>query len=108
MGIPFQHTRNKLRQTARKLKGQLEPAYHLTRHVLGHVDKEVHTLKAIHSVVAPLIDLTAQGRILNDNLSRASSSYDTIRNHVANADKMGRAAVGIAGILNKHSVGIGL
>jgi len=52
--------------------------------------------------------LTAQGRILNDTLSRASSSYDTIRNHVANADKMGRAAVGIAGIFKKHSVGIGL
>jgi hypothetical protein len=108
MGAPFQHARNKLRQTAQQLKGHLEPSYHIAKRLLGHVDREVQTMKAIHSFVAPVMDLTAQGRILNNKIGRASNSYDTIRGHVANADKVGRATVGVINELHKRSVGIGL
>lgn len=108
MGIPLQHTRNKLRQAVHRLKGHLEPSYHRAKDALGHLDREVQTLKAIHSYVAPVMDLSTQGRILNDKLSRASNSYDTIRKHVATADQVGRAAVGVVGVLHKHGVSIGL
>ena len=108
MGIPFQHTRNKMRQTAQKLKGHLEPSYHRARDALGQVDREVQTLKAIHFFVAPVMDLTSQGRILNDKLSRASTSYDTIRSHVAHADHVGRSAAAVVNAFHKQSIGIGL
>ena len=95
-------------QTADRIKGHLEPSYNQARRVLGNVDNEIQTLKAIHSFIAPVLDLHSQGRVFNDKLNRASNSYDNIRNHVAAADKMGRSAASVVATLSKHGVGIGL
>ena len=101
------YSRQDLRSAAHRLKGHLGTRFNQTREVLGRLDDGVQTVKRIHTIVAPLIDHTRRGRILNDNLSKATNSYDTIRDKVINGDRAIQTTAHVIGGLQKMGVHIG-
>ena len=102
------YTRQDLRSAAHKIKSQMGTRYNQTRDVLGRLDDGVQTVKRVHSFVAPLINHTREGRILNNNLSMATNSYDTIRDRVINGDRAIQTAAHVIGGLQKLGVHIGI
>ena len=91
-----------------KVKSQLGTRYNQSREVLGRLDDAVQTVKRVHSFVAPLINHTREGRILNNHLSKATNSYDTIRDRVLNGDRAIQTVAHVMGVLQKMNVHIGL
>ena len=102
------YTRQDLRNVAHRVKGQLGTRYNQGREVLGRLDDGVQTVKRVHSFVAPLINHTREGRILNNNLTKATNSYDTIRDRVINGDRAIQSTAHVIGGLQKLGVHIGL
>ena len=102
------YSRQVLRSAAYRLKGHLGTRYNQTREVLGRLDDGVQTVKRIHTFVAPLINHTREGRILNNNLGKATNSYDTIRDRVINGDRALQSTAHVIGGLQKMGVHIGL
>ena len=68
MGAPFRQTRTKLRQAAYNIKGHIGRGNHEARGGLQKLDGAIQTAKAVHSVVAPLINHTQQGALFNENM----------------------------------------
>lgn len=99
MGAPFRHTRSKLR---------LGTAYVHTKGGLERMDNVIHAVRTVHSVVAPLINHTREGAILNASMKNLGKSYDAIREKVVAGDRIGNAVVSVAGAVHKKSMGIGL
>jgi len=102
------YTRQDLRNAAHKVKSQLGTRYNQSREVLGRLDDGVQTVKRVHTFVAPLINHTREGRILNNNLTKATNSYDTIRDRVINGDRAIQSTAHVIGGLQKLGVHIGL
>ena len=102
------YTKHDLRGAAYRFKRHLGTRYDQSREVLGRIDDGVQTVKRVHSFVAPLINHTRQGRILNANLTNATNSYDTIRDKVINGDREIQTALRVVGGLHKMGVHIGL
>ena len=98
------HSKQDLRRMSQKFHG----GYQRAKEVLGRLDDGVQTIKHVQTFVAPLLNHTREGRILNQHLSNATHSYDTIRNHVANADRTATAVARVVGGLQKQGVHIGL
>jgi hypothetical protein len=108
MGAPFQHTRSKIRHGAVRMKGHLGNAYVHVKGGLELADNVIHTVRTVHSAVAPLIDHTRQGAILNDTMKNWGNTYDAIREKVVEGDRVGNAVVSLARAVHKHPMGIGL
>ena len=90
------------------MKGHLGTAYIHTKGGLAHLDDAVHTVRSVHSAVAPLINHTREGAILNDTMKNLGKSYDAIREKVVAGDRIGNAVVSVAGAVHKKGMGIGL
>ena len=60
------------RQDIRSAAHKVGTKYMQAREALGHLDKGVQTVKRIHSNVGPFLNFTREGRILNDNLTKAT------------------------------------
>ena len=108
MGAPFRITRAKLQQHAVKLKGHLEVGYHRTKDTLGKLDNAIQTVKAVHTVVAPLINHTREEFIFNEIMKHLGKSYDAIRSKVIHGDNVVRTAVAVGGALHKKGMSIGI
>ena len=108
MGAPLQHTRTKLRQGVARMKGHLGTAYTHTKGGLEHLDNAVHTVRSVHSAVAPLINHTREGAILNTSMRNFGKSYDAMREKVVAGDRIGKAVVYVAGAVHHKGMGIGL
>ena len=108
MGAPFRQTRTKLRQAAYNIKGHIGRGYHEARAGIQKLDGAIQTAKAVHSVVAPLINHTQQGALFNENMKHFGKNYDAIRSRVMAGDNVVRTAVAVGGALHKKGMGIGL
>ena len=97
------------KQDLQRVSLKFNEGYRRAKEVIGRLDDGVQTIKHVQTFVAPLLNHTREGRILNEHLSKATHSYDTIRNHVANADRTGQAVARVVGALSKkQGVHIGL
>ena len=108
MGAPFQHTRAKLRRQAIVLKGHLGTGYQHAKGGLQKLDSAIQTVKAVHGVVAPLINHTPQGHAFNENMKHFGKNYEAIRSRVMTGDNIVRTAVAVGGALHKKGMSIGL
>ena len=95
-------------QDLHHVKHKFHQGYRRAKEVLGRLDDGVQTIKHVQTFIAPLLNHTREGRILNEHLSKATHSYDTIRNHVANADRTVNAVARVVSSLQKQGFHIGL
>ena len=101
-------TRNRLQRSAAGLKGHLGTAYTYGKAGLERMDNVVGAVRMVHSVVAPHINHTREGAILNASMRNFGTSYDAIRQKVIEGDQIGNAVVSAASAVHKKSMGIGL
>ena len=90
------------------MKGHLGTAYNQTKGGLERLDNAVHTVRTVHSIVAPLINHTREGAILNNTMKNLGKSYDAIREKVVAGDRIGNAVVSVADAVHKKGMSIGL
>lgn len=105
MGAPFRHT---LRHGAARLKGHLGTAYNNTKGGLERLDNAVQTVRTVHSAVAPLLNHSREGVIINNTMKNLGKSYDAIREKVVAGDRIGHTVASVASAVNKKTMGIGL
>ena len=105
MGIPFQHTRTKLRHQITNIKGHIGNGYESMSRKLGNIDHTIQTLRAIHKVATPMM---GGDNTFNKNVVNLGMAYDAYRAKALAANQVVRTAVAVGGALHKRGMGIGM
>jgi hypothetical protein len=76
---------NHFRQGVSNAKIILGNAYTQTKNILNNVDHSVKIFKTVYKAIHPYLEKYGQNH-LNNNIKKAITGYDDIRNKIANVD----------------------
>ena len=77
-------TRHNIHANLRRAKNMLGGAYHHTKSILGDIDHGVRVAKTLYGAFSPVLDslMGDKYKMMNNNVMKALSGYDGIRNTV--------------------------
>ena len=107
MGFGSKYSVEDLRHTARNVKYHLGRSYDHAKHVLGKLDEGMHTVRIMHHVVKPTLQIVHPEA--NKSLTKMIKSYDSIRDNVVAADRALQTAGHVADFVGKRAgINIGI